>query len=145
MKIKLLQTLAILLTGGLITSTGYAETKDQPYASIEAAVTKLSEEGRYNVTLYTDNTAVPMKKIHSWTLHIETKDGEIVEDAKVFVFGGMPAHQHDFPTKPRVKQYLGKGNYKVEGIKFSMPGHWEMRFNIKRKDQRDRVVFDINL
>lgn len=111
------------------------------------AVSMLSEDGKYRITLYSDEFPLPLNKIHSWSVHVETPSGELVENAKIRVHGGMPAHKHDYPTTPRVKQYLGNGNYKIEGVKFSMSGEWQMRLNIKeeKKLRRDRVVFIINL
>jgi len=116
------------------------------FAGKNGAVKKESENGNYIVTLYSNDPTIPLKKIHTWTVNVKTKNGKIVDDAKVYIFGGMPMHKHDFPTKPIIKQYMGDGNYKVEGIKFSMLGHWQMRFNIKQKNGvRDRVVFDIHI
>lgn len=113
------------------------------YSDREHAVTLAGEKGNFQFTLYSNQSPIPLSIIHSWTLHVQTKDGQIVEDAQVFVFGGMPMHQHGFPTVPRVKNYLGNGDYLVEGIKFSMIGHWEMRFNVKKEQLEDRVVFSI--
>ena len=120
-------------------------SKRKMYAGKQHGVTQISEKGNYRVTLYSSKSPIPQRTIHDWVLHLETQDGELVEDAKIYVFGGMPMHQHGFPTRPRIKEYLGAGNYRIEGIKFNMPGHWEMRFNIKRKDQLDRVVYKIHL
>jgi len=117
------------------------------YSGKQHAVTAMSKSGDYRFTLYSERAPIPLKKIHSWILKVESKDGRAVENAKLFVFGGMPQHQHGFPTKPQIKKYLGGGMYLVEGIKFSMPGYWEMRFNLKLKKKRiqDRVIFKINL
>ena len=41
----------------------------------------------------------------------------MAEAKKIYVHGGMPKHQHGFPTNPRAKQYLGNGLYLVEGVK----------------------------
>lgn len=117
----------------------------QLYNNRENAVTRTTDDSLFQVSLYSNVSPLPLKKIHSWTVHIETQAGKPLENAKVYIYGGMPAHKHDFPTKPRVTEYLGNGDYMVEGVKFSMPGHWQMRFNIIEKNQRDRVVFDVNL
>ena len=115
------------------------------YAGKSNAVSELSHDGRYRFTLYSARPEIPLGKIHEWIVRVETRDGEPVTNARLFVFGGMPAHRHGFPTKPRVKQHLGNGEYKVEGIKFTMPGAWEMRFNIKHNKVSERVVFKIDL
>lgn len=122
-----------------------AVTKDSQFIDREHAVSQPSKDGEYVFSLHSTDASIPFKKIHSWIVHIETKDGQPVETAKVFVFGGMPVHQHGFPTKPRVKKHLGNGDYLVEGIKFNMPGEWEMRFNIKHGHKRSRSVFRFNL
>jgi len=122
-----------------------AITKDAKFTTREHAVTQPSEDGEYIFSLYSTDAKIPFKKIHSWIVHIETKDGKPVEKAKVYVFGGMPVHQHGFPTKPKVKKYLGNGDYLVEGIKFNMPGQWEMRFNITDGNKSSRTVFQFSL
>ncbi|MDH5231873.1 MAG: FixH family protein [Gammaproteobacteria bacterium] len=104
-----------------------------------------SRHKHYRFRLYSQETPIPMKKIHSWVVHVEDLEGHAIENAEIFVFGGMPMHKHGFSTKPVVKQYLGNGDYLVEGIKFTMQGHWQIRFNIKHQAKRDRVVFDIHL
>ncbi len=115
------------------------------YSDRTTAVKQISDDKIYKVTLYSNQYPLLINAIHSWTLHIETAAGEIVENAEIRIHGGMPAHKHGYPTTPRVKQYLGNGDYLIEGIKFSMPGQWEMRINIKEEKllRRDRVVFII--
>jgi len=105
----------------------------------------MTDDGKYRVSLYSNVSPIPLQKIHSWTVHIEYANGQPVENVKVYIHGGMPTHRHKFPTKPRVKKYLGSGNYLIEGVKFSMHGDWEIRINILEKTLRDRAVFPINL
>lgn len=121
------------------------QDKTAAYAGKAGAVRQWSKQKLYRVSLYSREAPIPLKRIHQWIVRVETADGKPVADAKIGVFGGMPMHQHGFPTKPRVTDYLGEGEYRVEGIKFSMPGYWQMRFNIRSGKQRDRVVFEINL
>lgn len=107
------------------------------------AVIQASQKDHFRVSLRSAVHPLPLRKIHTWVVHIETTDGKPAENARVFVFGGMPQHRHDFPTRPQVTAYLGNGDYQVEGIKFSMRGDWQMRFNISHENVEDRVVFDI--
>jgi len=111
--------------------------------SKSSATTVLSDDKKYRVTLYSNTFPIPLQKIHSWTAHIEYANGKPLEKAKIYIHGGMPIHRHGFPVTPRVKKYLGNGNYLIKGVKFSMIGEWEMRLNIKEKTQRDRAVFRI--
>ncbi len=95
------------------------------FADITDGILKTTEQTYYLVTLYKTATPIPLKKIHSWALRIENKNGELVEGAKILVSGGMPMHHHGFPTQPHVREHREKGFYSVDGVKFSMPGSWE--------------------
>ena len=119
------------------------------FTSREHAVTQLSPSSKYKLSLFCNDPAIPLHKIHSWTLHVEDANGKPADNLKIFVSGGMPMHRHAFPTKPRVSDHLGNGDYRVEGIKFNMAGHWEMRFNLNEKGKpmgRDleQIVFQIH-
>lgn len=136
-------TLAIVMLYVMgCSSTGPASvSKKHPtqYTSQQHAVTKMSGSGNYRFALYSDEAPLPLGKIHSWTLHVESKSGVALENADIKVTGWMPAHGHGFPTQPRVTEYLGNGDYKVDGIKFSMTGHWNLIFEV----QNEKVVFDV--
>jgi hypothetical protein len=82
----------------------------------------------------------------AWTLAIRTPDGKPVGNATVLVEGGMPEHNHGLPTAPTVSADLGDGRYRVEGVKFSMPGRWVLRFQIATPDGKsDEATFNIML
>jgi hypothetical protein len=68
-----------------------------------------------------------------------------VEGATIAVDGGMPQHRHGMPTAPQVTEYLGEGRYRVEGLKFSMSGWWELRFDISSPAGTDKVTFNLVL
>ena len=55
----------------------------------------------------------------------------------------MPQHNHGLPTAPEVTRYLGEGRYLVEGLRFHMPGWWELRLDISVGDARDSVTFNL--
>jgi hypothetical protein len=67
-----------------------------------------------------------INRMHTWILHIETESGVEVEGATVEVEGGMPEHDHGLPTRPRVTEELGGGDYKLDGVRFHMSGYWEI-------------------
>lgn len=113
--------------------------------SPQSATTVISQKKNYHVSLYSKTFPLPLQKIHSWVLHIETTDGRPISNATVYMHGGMPVHRHGFPVKPRVKKKLGNGNYLVSGIKFSMIGEWEIRFSIEEPTIRDRAIFRIKI
>jgi len=86
-----------------------------------------------------------MKKLHTWTLHIETAAGVPIDSAAVDVDGGMPEHGHGLPTKPTVAKQIGRGDYLVEGMKFSMTGWWVVKFHVNAPPGADLIVFNLRL
>ena len=68
-----------------------------------------------------------------------------VEDAKITIDGGMPQHGHGLPTSPAVTANLGGGKYRVDGMKFTMSGWWELRFAITAPAGSDNAVFNVTL
>lgn len=109
------------------------------------STTQLSEHSQFGVTIRPDTEPIPINAIHTWIIHIETPSGEIVENAVIGVDGDMPEHGHGLPTHLEVTQYLGNGDYLVEGMKFQMPGWWVMDFNITLDGQSDQVHFHLLL
>ena len=104
-----------------------------------------SEKGFYTVSYTSDVEPIEINRMHAWTLHVAAPDGTPVEDAEITVDGGMPAHDHGLPTKRRVTENLGDGNYRVEGLRFQMGGAWQVSFTIASAGNVDSVTFDLNL
>jgi len=88
---------------------------------------------------------VAINRMHSWVVHVETAEGSPVANASVTLIGGMPDHDHGLPTVPRSTQYLGEGDYLVEGIKFHMNGRWEITISIEAEGGSDVVTFELQL
>jgi hypothetical protein len=87
---------------------------------------------------------IEINQMHSWTLHI-TADDEPVADAALTVEGGMPAHDHGLPTRPRITEELGEGDYRLGGMRFHMQGDWEISIEIKAGGKTDTVVVMLTL
>jgi hypothetical protein len=83
--------------------------------------------------------------MHTWVLHLEGRDSQPVEEAQITVDGDMPAHGHGLPTQPLVTEYLGDGDYLVEGVQFQMDGEWYLEFNVSAGGVTDTVRFDFTL
>jgi hypothetical protein len=105
----------------------------------------MSEQGLFLVTASPQQGPVPLNTMHSWVVHVETANGQIVDNAEISVAGGMPAHMHGMPTAPAVTRSMGNGDYLVEGMQFQMPGHWEVNLDIDASGQQDKVTFNFNL
>lgn len=128
-----------IFTGVMMTRMG-----DVP-SDLDYSTTRSSDNGLFNVSYTSSTGTVPVNQIHQWTLHVETTDGQIVEDATISVDGDMPQHGHGLPTRPQVTEYLGNGDYLVEGLKFQMGGWWLMDFTITANGQADAVHFNMML
>jgi hypothetical protein len=109
------------------------------------AMTQTSRDGYFQVTLQSEVTPLPLNEIHRWTARIATPEGKLVDDAVVMVYGGMPEHKHGFPSKPQVTGHLGDGRYQIDGIKFNMPGRWEMWLNVRAFGKDDKVIFSFDV
>lgn len=122
-----------------------AQMNSEVPADLDYSTTRLSENGLFNVTYTASTGMVPVNQLHQWTLHIETADGQAVENATITVDGDMPQHGHGLPTQPRITKNLGNGDYLVDGVKFQMGGWWVMDFNITADGQTDAVHFNMML
>ena len=111
---------------------------------LDYSAERTTENGVFKVSYSSDENIV-INKMHTWTLHVETVDGQPVENAVITVDGGMPQHGHGLPTAPQVTEYLGNGDYLVDGLKFQMGGWWEVRFNITAGDVTDTITFNLTL
>lgn len=136
-----LTTLLLLIGAALVGCM----SETPPPANLDTATTRTTEGGLYTLTIKPDTAPIAINTIHTWTLHVETPDRKPVENAVITVDGGMPQHGHGLPTSPKVTEYLGDGNYRVEGIKFQMTGWWEVKFNVTSAGKTDKVTFNLIL
>lgn len=118
---------------------------EPPPEDLDTAATRLSDQGIFNVTYSSSITPIRINQIHSWTIHIETADGQPVDQAEINIDGGMPQHGHGLPTQPEVTQNLGNGDFLIEGMKFNMSGWWTVTFHITAAGQSDNVTFNLVL
>jgi hypothetical protein len=110
---------------------------------LDLARARLSERGLYEVAIAPEAESVEQNALHSWVVTLSTPQGERVEGAMIAVDGGMPQHGHGLPTAPQMTEHLGEGRYRIEGMKFSMSGWWELRFDISSPAGADSVTFNL--
>ena len=103
-----------------------------------------SQRNVYTVSFESSLEPIEINRIHSWTLSISS-DGEPVTGAELTISGGMPAHDHGMPTRPRVTSEIGEGKYRLDGMRFHMNGHWEVSIEIDADGKRDTVVITLIL
>ncbi|MFN2189545.1 MAG: FixH family protein [Candidatus Promineifilaceae bacterium] len=110
---------------------------------LDTSTTKSTEQELFTVAVSSEQDPLVLNEIHSWIIHVSSEEGQAVENATIEVGGGMPQHNHGFPTEPEVTTELGGGDYLLEGMKFSMGGWWELILTIKADGVSDSVTFNI--
>ena len=101
--------------------------------------------GYYEVRFDSQPEPIVINQIQSWVMYLQTGDGLCVKGAEITVVGGMPEHNHGFPTVPLVQPGANDCEYLVEGLRFHMSGRWEMSFNIKAGAKTDTLMVSLDL
>jgi YtkA-like len=133
---------AFLLAAGVATA-GWM-TRPLP-ANLDLSLQKGTVNGLYLARIAPEAEPVAVGPMHSWTVMLRDPDGAPIDDARIAVDGGMPQHGHGLPSAPAVTQALGEGRYLIEGMKFNMPGWWEIDLAIEGPNGADAVTFNLVL
>lgn len=140
-----LEDIAVFDFPDVKTDRGHEHKVTQAPADLDLSSDKLTDDKTFNISYKSGLAPIPINKIHTWELTVKTSEGRPVTGADISLDGDMPEHGHGLPTQPEVTEDAGNGKYLVEGIKFSMPGWWIMKFNIKYGDKEDSVTFNLIL
>ena len=111
----------------------------------DLARSKNSAKGLYSVAIAPEATEPKQGELHAWVVTVKTRQGAPVEGAAIAIGGGMPEHAHGLPTSPEATAYLGDGRYRIEGMKFSMTGWWQLKFGITAPAGTDEAMFNLAL
>ncbi|MDG4880180.1 FixH family protein [Mesorhizobium sp. WSM4884] len=106
---------------------------------------KRTASGLFVASFEPERGVIRQGELQSWLLTLKTAAGAPVEGAAITISGGMPQHNHGLPTSPQATDYLGEGRYRIDGVKFTMSGWWQLRFAISAAAGSDSVVFNIVL
>lgn len=106
---------------------------------------RVTDGGLFRVSIDDAPEPIAINALHRWTLLVSSPSGEPIDGASISIDGGMPAHDHGLPTAPRMTEALGDGRYLIEGMKFQMPGHWTVTFDITVDRTTDSATFDLML
>ncbi len=104
-----------------------------------------SQRGVFSVSYRSELQPIRINQLHAWVLRVTTAAGNPVVGATIEVNGGMPAHDHGLPTRPRVTEELGGGDYRLDGMRFHMAGEWEITLRISADGESDTVVIALLL
>jgi hypothetical protein len=99
----------------------------------------VSETEGIQIVITSQVTPIPLNQMHSWVIRLNSDTGEAIENANIRVEGGMPAHNHGLATRPQATDYLGEGEYLVEGLRFHMAGDWLMDIQIEHNGRNYRA------
>lgn len=114
-----------------------------PPANLDLSTRHDSAHRQFVVAIEPQDALPPMNQMHAWLVRVATPDGAPVSHASISFAGGMPGHGHGYPSKPRVTRETAPGVYVLEGVKFSMPGWWDMRLGIDANGVSDTAVFNL--
>jgi len=103
-----------------------------------------SSASAYVVTLM-PREPLRLRRLQSVEFSIADVDGRPVENASISIDGGMPEHGHGLPTQPSIAPASASGVYRIEGLRFSMGGWWQLKLVIDSPAGQDRVTFNLDL
>jgi len=102
-----------------------------------------SEQGFYSIDVQCAANPVKVGKNNMTVTINDAKSLKPFEKKLIVeVIPWMPTHEHGSSDIASVT-YLGKGQYRVEGINFTMPGEWDVYFKIREGNKEDSAVFNI--
>ncbi|MEO8102879.1 MAG: FixH family protein [Betaproteobacteria bacterium] len=130
---------------GLLASTMLAAItacSTPPPPALDLSLSHLSKQDRFMVTLVPPEGDIGVQQFQTWQIRLATPAGVPIPRALVYLNGGMPEHGHGLPTRPAVAREIAPGTYLLEGVKFSMPGWWELIVAIQVNGMEDMAYFN---
>ncbi len=116
-----------------------------PPEDLDTSTMKVTASNAFTVMYKSTSGHIRINRIHSWELTIKDADGQPVNDAMVTVVGDMPEHGHGLPTQPEITKIGTGGLYRVDGMKFTMPGWWVVTVSVMVNGVHDSVSFNLNI
>lgn len=142
--------------GQVFTSTGgyqgtFGEDVEPAPVPVTPAAARLKtpvcSNGRsFGVGIVEGPDAIPQGEL--FDLEVEVREGcragAPANDVILEVEAIMPGHGHGMNTHPRVAP-LAPGRFLVAGLRFHMPGRWELHFDVVRDGVLERAQLDVVL
>lgn len=138
-KIRPLPAAAVVLV-----AAGAAFASMQAPADLDYTLSHPSDAGLYSVTIEPAVAPIPVGQLHAWTVAVTSADGTPVA-ADVVFDGGMPQHGHGLPTEPKAMGKDAEGRTVIGGVRFNMPGWWELKVHVDGEAGEDTATFNIAL
>ena len=143
--LALIQIQSLAMSGRLKRWFAKAPSAAVLIAAMILPIPQPANAGEIIVTYTTPDGPPEINRMHAWILYVESDSGDPIEGANIEVDGGMPAHDHGLPTKPRVTEDLGDGYYRLDGMRFHMSGYWEIVVTVQSDESEDTVVIPLTL
>jgi hypothetical protein len=102
-----------------------------------------SEAGHFIVRVTGIDRPEHLNHLHGFELRLADAAGKPVTDATVVLSGLRSDSNSPLPTLPQVLPVAGDGRYWAEGLRFHMPGDWQMIFTIDSSGIRDRAFLHV--
>ncbi len=116
-----------------------------PPKDLDYSTTKMTADNAFQVSYKSISGPIRINRIHSWELTVQDAAGQPVNNAKITVVGDMPEHGHGLPTEPIVTALGKDGRYRIDGMKFQMPGWWVVTMSIMANGVHDNISFNLNV
>ena len=110
----------------LSSQQSFAEFSEQPVLSAN------TPKG-ISIDIFSEIAPLDINRIHSWQLRLTDIQGSPVSNAQIELVGGMPEHDHGLPTQPQITAETEVGSYLLEGVRFHMPGNWQLDIKLTYK------------
>lgn len=107
--------------------------------SVRPAATVGSSGGTLHGTLTPGPEAASLNALQAFSLTLEADPAAAV--TAIAIAGGMPLHSHGLPTRPAVRRDPD-GRYVIEGVRFGMPGWWQLVVGIDVDGRTELLTFD---
>lgn len=130
----------IVLVSGCITVAAVAAPADNRVPG----ETRATHKGLYRITVEAP-TSIPTNRFQAWSIAVTAADGKPLTETALAVSASMPQHGHGMLVQPRVSRQPGSGKFLVEGLKFHMPGYWEVKLTVTATGQTDDLMFALDL
>jgi hypothetical protein len=104
-----------------------------------------TEQGFYSVDVQCAADPVMVGRNNMTVTINDAKSMKPIERKLIMeVIPWMAAHEHG-SSDIAVVTYLGKGQYRLEGVNFTMPGDWEVYFKLRDGDKEDSAVLNVHV
>jgi hypothetical protein len=144
-----------LLIACVMTVAGCRQAPEQqsPKASVESRpapatqrVISETSNGNYHVTYTSKPDPIPLNELFTLEVNVY-KDANLQHrpsGVAIEVDADMPAHQHGMTLAPRIEP-ISDGQFRVTGMLFHMPGHWEIYIDVIKDGEKERARFEVEI